>query len=89
MERRNEKLAALTMLGAVEAECRARTEHLTERTRPGNEIGVGGEQILDQSGIAHDDGVPEDRQPQREGRPVSPGQRGDRFFPGGDEAHAL
>src|ERR1700730_9762864 len=89
VERRDEKLATFAVLGAIEAECRTGTEHLTEHARPGNEIGVGGEQILDQGRIADHDGLPEDRHAQREGRAVSPGQRGDRFLAGDDEAHAL
>jgi hypothetical protein len=89
VERRNEKLPAFAVLGAVEAECRAGTEHLTEHAGPGNEVGVGGEQILDQGRVADHDGLPENRQPQCERRPVSLGQCGHRFLSGGDEADAL
>ena len=63
---RDEQLASSTVLVAVEAEGGTRSEHSAEVGRPADEVTAGGEEILDQDGVADDEGLAEDRQVQRE-----------------------
>ena len=73
VEWRHQQLAPFPVLLAVEAEGGARAEHLAEVRRPPHQVTAGGEQVLDQGGIADQHRLAEDRQVQGDRGSVASG----------------